>query len=278
MLVKDEYKPKNLQIRRIAKDTWIVIHNESHTYTYVLKGKESALVINPCFDGYELRETIENIVDVPIIVVNTKYDESCLKANRYFTGCFVYISQNASDYLCINKKTIEIYENIEFKFIKANETKQLDLGNRKIYLREFDVQLDGGVILFDVNTKILFTGDAIESDQVVLLDHLSKSSVSIERYKELLSNLKTSDWDIQNICPSQNGSPIDNVVDDLLENCKRIIDGYLGSKDITTANFLNEDDSRDIGTITKLFENENLRKSCWKDSTIIYDVRHIFES
>ena len=73
---------------------------------------------------------------------------------------------------------------------------------------------------------MIFTGDELESDQVLINDPRKISYASVELSCNNMKKLQARIDEFDMICLASSGSPMHvNIIDSYLENCERIMSG-----------------------------------------------------
>ena len=223
-------------------------------YMYLLIGEEKALLVDTGYASTVARNYVNELTDLPLLVVNTHGHPDHIGGNRYFDE--VYISKNdlntARDYsdpffkkkindMIIrdigskNDLVIEKYqEDIELnnstmkvKYLDLPESGFFDLGNRKIYILETPGHTFGSICLYDDRSGVLISGDTL-CDEAVLLSF--DESTSVRKYRETLLKIKKfcKENYINVIYPSHHDAPIGpELIDRYLFLCDGIIKGEI---------------------------------------------------
>ncbi len=282
--------------RLICPNTWIISTEGSQnaTATYLLLGEESALVIDTGEHTYNLRAYIESITNLPLIVANTHSHFDHTGNDYQFKDCPIYMSVAATKEV---KKNIHMYLNpADFEYdydpIGVEEGFSIDLGGRTVTAISFGHHSITNFCWLDEKYKLLFTGDEIESGQVLLMG--DGPEVTIEAYYNDLKRLASirDEGKFTMLCPEHNGSPIDaSFIDILIANCEKILGGDPGSTDISSSTFMTpgspqaiereaqskELKEKDPEEYERMTEMENRRRrSDYLGSSIVYDIEKTF--
>jgi hydroxyacylglutathione hydrolase len=273
-------KDRGFSCRLIKPNTWFVQGILESPATHVLIGKEKALVIDPGQNRNDIRRYIQGITDLPLMVANTHGHFDHTGSNGQFRDCPIYMSEYATKE-CKNvffHLSPEDYH-LDYEPIAIEEGHVISLGDRNIEAIEIGCHSPGSLAYLDREYKLLFTGDEVESGQVLIFDRMNTGFSSVERYLGNLKKLKARIHEFDTICPGHNGSPMDaSILDAFIENCERVMGGIEGKKDISSPTFLHgrPDDPRGAES-AKIRTNPAYRRSEWKGSAIVYNVNRIFE-
>ena len=264
--------------RLIRPDTWFVQGILESPATHVLLGKEQALVIDPGQNRNNIRMYIETITDLPLIVANTHGHFDHTGSNGQFGDCPIYMSAFATTE-CKNVFSRLKAEDFSLNYETAiiTEGHVFDLGERNIEAISIGCHSEGSFAYLDHKYKLLFTGDELESGQVLINDPRGLGYASVERYLANLNKLKERISEFDLICPAHNGSPMDaSIVNAFIENCERILSGIEGKRDISSSTYLHgrADDPR-AADAQRLRMNPLYRRSEWKGTSIVYNINRI---
>ncbi|MCD7817504.1 MAG: hypothetical protein LUH07_00395, partial [Lachnospiraceae bacterium] len=152
---------------------------------------------------------------------------------------------------------------------------------RQIEVLEFGGSHSRSSIAYlDKKYGILFSGDEMESGQVLMQGNFRGGENCVERYKENLLHLLTYRDQFDTICPPHNGSPMDaSIIDAFIENCDRIMSGIEGEKDIGSISYLlGPNEPRSPESVKELRYDPTARRSEWKGTSIVYSTDRIFKN
>ena len=129
-------------------------------------------------------------------------------------------------------------------FIKDGEI--LVFGNRRLEVILCDCHAPGNVMFLDKENRILFTGDEIDRDQVLLLpgfairygEYHSENAATVLDYKIMLEKVwnRKEEYDI--LCTGHNGSPLDkSTIQNMIQLCDSILNGEEGIRDCSGSTY-----------------------------------------
>lgn len=273
--MRDKFPMDRGFTRRLIKPgTWYIHGRQESSCTYLLIGREKALVIDPGMNRNSIRNYIESITDLPLVVCNTHAHFDHTASNGQFRDCPIYMSASAIFECKNNNRLINPEEyNLNYESIAIEEGFRIDLGDREIEAIAMGCHSQGSLGYIDHEYKILFSGDEIESGQVLIDDKKNSGFGCVERYLNNLLKLKFRETEFHTICPGHNGSPMDaTILDTFIENCERILSGIEGKKNISSPTYLGPNDTRAPEMVKKLRSNPYFRRSEWKGTSIVYDI------
>ena len=265
--------------RRIKPDTWYIHGRQDSAVTYLLIGSERALVIDPGENRNDIRGYIRTITDKPLIVAATHEHFDHTGSCGQFKGCPIYMSEYAASHCrqpSAFNHSLEGFS-LDYEVESLPEGAVIDLGDREVETIAIGCHSPGSFAYLDHKYRLLFTGDEVESGQVLIHDYFNKGNASVERYLKNLKKLKAREAEFDMLCPAHNGAPMDNCLDSFIENCERILAGIPGKTDISSPTYLRKTESRNPEMVKKMLNDQNLRRSEWEGTSIVYDMRKIYE-
>ncbi len=227
---------------QIAEDTWIIT-NRWQNFMYLLLGSEKAMLIDTgCGEG-NLRHVVESITRKPVMVVNTHGHFDHTGGNSCWPRAFMTkeAAVHAREpFSPMHEEWFYAKEYPDYEITYISDGDVLELGNRRIEVLGIPAHSEGSVALLDEKTRSLFTGDEIESGQVIwFVRNEAITLVEMARQhqnnmKKLLARKKEYDW----IWPAHNGAPLlpEPYLQDYIELDRQMIAGEIRPME-TTAGF-----------------------------------------
>ena len=281
---------KKFSRRLVAPDTWLINPFDPGIATprpYVLIGDEHALVIDPTNTRLPLREYIEACVtDKPLWVADTHSHGDHVDANYMFDDCEFYMSQICWDEIQARRALNDEegrWINCERGTYTAHVLKPgdtIDLGNRVIEVLPYvGCHAPSSLIYFDHKTGTLFTGDELETGQMLVMGQPGTKSC-VEQLRENVQNLLDGWGDkIQRVCPPHNGSPIHPLfLTHLVENCDRVLSGIDGDPDVRSMSFMIGPMWENSPMAKKWMEDPNILRSEWQGTSIVYNKTRLHKA
>lgn len=285
--------PVNKQfMRRLIKpDTWILnpfLEDCAVPHSHVVIGEKLAAVIDTTDCPYNVREYVETCVtDLPLVTVSSHSHGDHTGNNYQFDGLPQYMSEVAWEEVQQTRIRKPEWAKGDYTPVIVKPGDVIDLGGRTLECIEFNgCHSFSSMAYLDTKYGCLFTGDELEGGQVLIMGG-NKPGNCIEKYYNNLKHLKEAVKDrVSCICPPHNGSPMDPLMlDYMIENCERILDGHEGMKDVGSMSFiLNPQSYHDLPFTEPVNQqkesvfrkpNENARRSEWKGTSIVYDIHRI---
>ena len=218
-----------------------IVESEVPVFTYLLEGKDYALVIDTMYGYGNLRAFCETITDKPLKLVNTHFHFDHTGGNYDFDACYIHpldIPYLYSDQPATKEQLLERARNAsrpEYKDLLTTDdfTPErpikvypifdgdiFDLGDRQIEVIGVGGHSPGSIVLLDRKIRAVYSGDACNSNTLLGFG----VSLSVEEYLKNLLHLKKfqPEFDVM-----YGGHQIldASIVDEGIELCARVIAG-----------------------------------------------------
>ncbi|TAH66834.1 MAG: MBL fold metallo-hydrolase [Anaerolineaceae bacterium] len=238
---------------------------------YLVKGKEKALLIDNGMGIGSLRKYVNNLCDLPLMMINTHGHPDHAGGNIEFEHAYMHPSDfelyqqmctkefRTGDIRAVFQDSGALYESnlldYVYNLLPIEEGDTINLGDRCIDIYSVPGHTYGSLVLYDNKSKTIFTGDTIGiGDTWLYLEYCA----SLKIYCNSLERLKDINLDISMILsghmPNESRSDLLNRKIDCV---KKIISG------------------KEIGKPVKTFAGEGLRYE-YEGTSIIYNPENIF--
>lgn len=171
-----------------------------HFQSYLVTGKEKALLIDTGAGIGSIRETVEQITRLPVTVVNTHGHPDHCGGNAEFSECYM----NPADLPLFHKKTSYESRYAEFSGcpmeglaqklqltpadpLPLTDGREFDLGGRVVRTIFTPGHTVGSVGLYDAQTGFLFAGDTVLAGNTALIE---PEAASMKAFLESLRKLE----------------------------------------------------------------------------------------
>ncbi|MGI6577450.1 MAG: MBL fold metallo-hydrolase [Eubacteriales bacterium] len=212
---------------KFDESTWIITASNGTLYLYLLEGEDYALLIDTAYGFGNLREYVESLTNKPVLVALTHghLDHSGGAAEWEK----VYMHKNAP----VDMPSESIVNNLpypDYERVFVGDGDVIDLGGRKIEVIDITAHSNGSLAFLDASHKLIFTGDELESMQVIMLNLGGEADYDYEArvkaHKANMLKLKTRSDEFNYVCPAHNGAPIaKSYVDDFIDLNDHILAG-----------------------------------------------------
>jgi len=247
--------------RKINPNTWVI--EGVGCCSYLLLGGESAVLIDSGMSQRDLKAYCQEITDLPILgVINTHGHFDHTGGNGFFAKAFMH-----PDAVYMAKKPFGGAEGypLDYPIETLADGQVIDLGGRPLEIIYIGAHSPGSIAILDKANRLVFTGDELESGQVLLM--LEEPSLpvtqTVENHQRQTRKLKARESEFDFLCPAHNGTMIDkSYLDAFIEAAQLILDGVEGKDDISSP--------------TLPFPNNGFTKRLeHKGANICYDTRRI---
>lgn len=206
--------------------TWFITAMSGSQYLYLLEGENYSLLIDTAYGFGDLRNYVESLTSKPVMVALTHghLDHSGGAAEWEE----VYMHNNAPIDMSGNENSNLPYP--DYKRIFIGDGYIFDLGGRKVEVFDISSHSNGSLAFLDASHGLLFTGDEIESMQVLMFNLGGAAGYDFEarikKHKGNMLKLKERSGEYNYICPAHNGAPISkSYIDDFIDLDDHILDG-----------------------------------------------------
>lgn len=188
---------------------------------YLIKGEKSAALIDTGMGIGSLKEYVQKLTRLPLIVINTHGHPDHAGGNGEFPITYLHRDDihvyhemctevyRISDIRKIFKEPIPTYENAIIPFIGCTlelfDGEKIDLGGRTLEVLLTPGHTEGSVCLFDFKTGTLFSGDTVSEPANWL--YLSDST-SVATYFRSVKNILKNFRDITQVLGGHPPTPV----------------------------------------------------------------------
>ena len=168
-----------MEIIKMSDDTWRI--EDKGVRFFLLAGKEKALLIDNGMQINNAKEIAQQLVSLPIELLNTHADRDHIGSNAEFETFYMHPAE-ASNYYNTQKKT--------GNFIPVENGDIIDLGGRKLEIITIPGHTPGSIALLDMNNSVLYGGDTVQDGTIFMfgvqreLHAYIKSLEKLETYKD----------------------------------------------------------------------------------------------
>ncbi len=231
-------------IRLICKNTWIIYGEGCDCY--LLEGQKEAIMIDAGGSCENIRAYAQSFTSMLLKrVINTHSHFDHTGGNGFFDEilCTEKAAKSAKNTMGENPDKYPL----DYTFTLVEDGDIIDLGGRKLKIIELDCHSPGDIAVLDMDGRMLFAGDEIDSGQVLLLPGYAeqpgqihaKAASSVETCLRTMRKLEVIKPQFDAIYPSHNGSPISvDYIDWFVTLCEKIISGEIvGRKDCVSRSY-----------------------------------------
>lgn len=215
---------------------------------YLLIADEEAIMIDSGCDHENIQEYAQQLTTLPLKkVINTHSHFDHTGGNGYFKE--VYISREASKSAKNFMDEEEQCYRYDYQYNWIQEG-TFPLQGRPLQILSCDIHSPGNIMILDPSHRLLFTGDEMDHDQVLLLPGFAEESnqlharpaATVKEYQDMLKRIWKQEHLFDRLCTGHNGSPLDKCyIQNMILCCEEILQGAQGIKDCSSPTYHQED-------------------------------------
>ena len=204
---------------------WIIA--AKNVNCYLLIGQTKAMLIDTAYGEGDLRAVVESITDLPIVIVNTHGHLDHSGGNAFWQEVFMGHG-GEKPARALEKKKKKNFADPNFDILYLEDGQVFDLGDREVEAIAIGAHHGSSFAFLDHKNSTLYTGDEIESGQVLLFasGEAISERILVARHLENMQKLYKRRSEFNRLMPSHNGAPISvDYIEDYMELAKLIIKG-----------------------------------------------------
>lgn len=215
-------------ITKIFDNVW-QIDDAGESNSFVIAGKDKAMVIDTVNGMENLQEVVRTLTDLPLVVVNTHGHCDHIAGNVFFDEIWIHPAEEAlaQEHYGFFREEME-KQNLtpgRFRFLEVGQV--FDLGGVRLEVVSLRGHTAGSVGFLDRGNRVLFSGDGVIATPWMQLDE----SLPISTLLDSLTGLKRdfgADFD-HVLTGHAKGLTGADLVDKLIRGCEELLRGETGS-------------------------------------------------
>lgn len=251
--------------------TWILRGGGDSCDRFLLAGSREAVMIDAGCSERDIRAYARSLTPLPVhsvIATHSHFDHT--GGNGFFDT--VYMTRETSKSA---KNTMgeppEKYP-LEYSYTPVRDGDIIDPGGRPLLVIVLGCHAPGSLVILDRTRRLLFSGDEIDSGQVLLLPGYaevpgqfhSRPASSVETCLRALKKLSGFRDAFDAICPAHNGAPIAaDWLDRYIEAAERVLRGAEGDRDCSSSSYTPADTHFPL-------PEANYRRFTWRGASLVY--------
>lgn len=201
-----------MNITKINSSTWQI--DDGGVRFFLLAGKERALLIDSGMTVHNAREIAEELVDVPVALLNTHADPDHIGSNHEFEEFYMHPAEAGNYYRSPERGG---------RIIPAWDGDILDLGGRELEIIHLPGHTPGSVAVLDIENRALYSGDPVQRNGGIFMFGPGRE---FHAYVMSLERLMAMSDRFDYIYPSHAECPITpDVIPALREGALRVMAG-----------------------------------------------------
>jgi glyoxylase-like metal-dependent hydrolase (beta-lactamase superfamily II) len=204
------------EIISLGSDSWRI--EEGGVRAFLFTGTDRALLVDSGFGKGNIKEVVEKITKLPVMLVNTHVDGDHTGCNSLFEAAYMHPSEQAYYY---NKEHNNAPANAEVRPLWEGDV--IDLGTRRFEVILIPGHSPGSIALFDRVNRLLISGDSVSDSAIFMFG----SHRNLRAYISSLNKLKKHGG-FDTIYPSHGSIPLKpDIIDKLLNGANLLLEGRL---------------------------------------------------
>ena len=233
-----KYRSANIDEKGMLFGKWCsmpgvwTLTNRWQNFMFLIVGEEKAMLIDTGYGEGNLREIVEGITDKPVMVVDTNGHFDHTGGNAWWTDVWMAEGAVAGARVPFSPEQQAWYDakpHRDYNIHLLKEGDLIDLGGKQIEVLSIPAHHEGSIALLDRTDRLLFTGDEMESGQVLLFvrDRNLPLREVVAAHRANLQKLAARRAEYDFICPAHNGTLLqpDLYLNDFLALDQEILDG-----------------------------------------------------
>ena len=206
-----------MDIMQLGEHTYRV--DDDRVRFFIIEGTRKALMIDSSMNNANAIDAAKKVTDKPVEIINTHAYRDHIAGNGAFEK--IYMSPDEE----------ENYRNNGGKgtIIPVKEGDIIDLGDRPLEIIDIPGHTPGSIALLDINNRILFSGDTVQSGIIFMFGKYRNMEMFIESLKKLQKY--EGRYDV--IYPCHDRCPVyPDLIPKLIEGAKQVKSGKAEGKDM----------------------------------------------
>lgn len=233
-----EFRNSNIDDRGLLFGKWCTmpgvwtLTNRWQNFMHLLVGEEKALLIDTGYGEGNFREVVETITNKPVMVVNTHGHFDHTGGNGWWKDAWMAEGAVSSARVPFSDEQQSWYDAKPYKDYRIHVLEDgqiIDLGGKIVEVISIPAHQEGSIALLDKTDRLLFTGDEMESGQVLMFvrDRNLPVEEVISAHKANMEKLAARRSEYDFICPAHNGTMLqpDLYLNDFIALDQAILDG-----------------------------------------------------
>lgn len=198
------------EVIQINENTWRV--EDGMVRFFVLEGTEKALMIDSGMTTPNAMDIAKTVTKKPLELLNTHADRDHISGNGAFEFCYMSPAEEGN----YGMKG----SGVAIRPIKEGDV--LDLGSRPLEIIDIPGHTPGSVAILDVNARVLFSGDSVQSGTIYMFGPFRNLADYIPSMQKLCTYRDRFDV----IYPSHGAFPVEPaLIEKLIGGAREILEG-----------------------------------------------------
>jgi len=201
------------EVIKIGENSWRI--EENGVRSLLFAGTCKALLLDTGFGTGNIKEAVEKLTDLPVMLVNTHADRDHLGCNKLFEKAYMHPAEFDRYHQAMGR---------EFIAEPLWEGDIIDLGGRCFEIILIPGHTPGSIALLDAENKILISGDSVQAGTIYMFG----AGRNIDAYIHSMKKLSDMRNRFDTVYPSHGRFPVDaGIIDGLITGAEQIRDGKI---------------------------------------------------
>lgn len=201
------------EVHRLDEASWRI--EEGGVRTFLVQGSERAMLVDSGFGTGNLREVVDSLTSLPVMLVNTHADRDHVGCNALFGPAFMHPAEY--DRYCEksggDKETAPLWEG-----------DVIDLGGRRFEVILIPGHTPGSIALLDAANRVLISGDSVQAGAIYMFGQGRNAAA----YEASMVKLQGMSGRFDSIWPSHGPLPLEAaVIGGLVDGARKLQAGLL---------------------------------------------------
>lgn len=206
------------EVSKIDNTSWIFEDKGSRSFLFI--GTKNALLVDTGYGTGNIKEIVDTLTEVPIILVNTHADRDHIGGNAQFEKAFMHPTEYDRYHQSAAGAGLAVSPLWEGDVI--------DLGNRSFEIILTPGHTPGSIALLDTQNRILISGDGVQTGRIYMFG----PGRNIEAYINSMDKLYRIRDRFDTVYPSHGPFPANpNIIYELISGAKRLRNGEVVGTD-----------------------------------------------
>ena len=204
------------EVIQIDEKSWRIC--EKGVMSFLFVGAEKALLIDSGFGTGNIKEVVESLTKLPIMLVTTHADRDHVGGNKQFDKAYMHPAE-------FHRYRTHTAVEREFPAEPLWENDIIDLGGRCFKVVLIPGHTPGNIVLLDAENRILTGSDSIQAEKEIWMFGPGRD---MDAYIHSMKKLRDMRDCFSAVYPSHGPFPVDpGVIDDLITGAELLRDGKI---------------------------------------------------
>jgi glyoxylase-like metal-dependent hydrolase (beta-lactamase superfamily II) len=183
---------------------------ENGVRAFLIIGSEKALLVDSGFGTGNIKETVDSLTSLPVMLVNTHADRDHVGCNRLFEKAYMHPSEFDRYHQGVG---------FDAPVEPLWEGTRIDVGGRCFEVIVIPGHTPGSIALLDEENKVLFGGDSVQSGPIFMFG----PGRNLPAYRESMKKLNGMKNRFETIYPSHGTIPFHCDINDFVSGAEKVM-------------------------------------------------------